>query len=133
MIAASTTGYNEFYGDTGTDVIKSSGSGKQTYYVGTSGGETLTGSTVSGATNDYIFNQDSNGGVNAIITNFKLGRDDIDINPGNSVGGVSIAGFDSLGGSHTGTIIYLSDSTTIQLYGVARSSFSNSLVGGTHI
>jgi hypothetical protein len=133
MIAASTTGYNEFYGDTGTDVIISAGSGKQTYYVGTTGGETLTGSTQAGAANDYIFNQDSTAGVSAIITNFKLNADHIDINPGNSVGGVSIAGFDSLGGSHSGTIIYLSDSTTIQLYGVNSSSLSQSIIGGTHI
>jgi len=133
LFAASTTGFNEFYGGSGTDSIVSFGSGSQTYYVGATGSENITGSTVSGASNEYIFDQDSTGNGSDVITNFKLGRDHIDINYNGNLSGVSISGIDSLGGSNTGTIIYLSDKTTIQLYGVKESSLSTSIIGGTHI
>jgi hypothetical protein len=139
LSAASTTGYNEFYGGIsaasggGTDSIISFGSGAQTYYIASSGSENITGSTVAGASNEYIFDQDSSGSGSDVITNFKLGKDHIDINYNGALSGVSISGFDSLGGSNSGTIIYLSDKTTIQLYGVSKSSLSTSIIGGTHI
>jgi hypothetical protein len=55
------------------------------------------------------------------------------VNYNGSLSGVSITGFSSLGGATAGTIIYLSDQTTIQLYGVKSSSLSASIIGGTHV
>lgn len=133
LVAASTTGFNEFYGDSGTDSIISFGSGAQTYYVGAIGAETITGSTQSGATNTYYFNQDSTGAGQDVITNFVKGRDSILVNGNGSLTGVSIAGFESLLGAHSGTEIFLSDNTTIQLYGVNPNSLSHSIIGGTSI
>jgi hypothetical protein len=141
MVATSTTGYNEFYGGSGgnspgpagTDSIVSFGSGAQTFYVGSTGAETLTGSTVSGASNDYIFNQDSSGNGQDVITNFRLGNDHINVNGNGSLTGVSIHGFSALLGGTAGTEIFLSDATTIQLYGVNVNSLSPTLIGGTSI
>jgi hypothetical protein len=125
MIAGSTTGFNEFYGGTGTDLIISGGSGAQTFYVGASGSELITGSTVTGADNQYIFNQDGSGSGQDVITNFRQGIDQIDINGNGTLSGVSISGIASLGGAQSGSIIYLSDRTTIQLYGVKPASLGN--------
>jgi hypothetical protein len=133
MFANASTGYNEFHGGTGTDSIVSFGSGVQVFYVGATGAERITGSTVSGAFNEYIFNQDSNGGGSDVITDFRLGVDHLDVNFNGSQSGVSIVGFSSLGGANTGSIIYLSDQTTIQLYGVKSSSLNSSILGGVHI
>jgi hypothetical protein len=133
LVASGSTGYNEFYGGSGTDSIVSFGTGMQVYYVGITGSEKMTGSTVSGAVNEYIFNQDSTDGGADVITNFRVGVDHIDVNYNGSLSGVSITGFSSLGGATAGTIIYLSDQTTIQLYGVKSSSLSASIIGGTHV
>jgi hypothetical protein len=133
LVAASTTGFNEFHGGSGTDSIVSFGSGAQTYYVGASGAESLTGSTQSGAVNTYIFNQDSTGAGQDAITNFRLGTDHIFINGNGTLTGVTISDVTSLGGGHPGTLIFLSDSTTIQLFGVNASSISPSVVGTTTI
>jgi hypothetical protein len=132
MVAGSTTGFNEFYGGTGTDSILSSGSGAQTYYVGASGSELITGSTVAGANNQYIFNQDGTGSGQDVITNFRRGIDRIDINANGTLSGVAISGVASLGGAQSGSIIYLSDRTTIQLYGVKSASLGN-VIGATSI
>jgi len=133
LVAASSTGYNEFYGAGGTDSIISFGSGAQTYYVGSIGAETITGSTQGNAINTYFFNQDASGAGSDVITNFRLGTDSIEINGNGTLSGVDISSFASLGGGHSGTIIFLSDQTTIQLYGVNTSSLSTSIIGGTHI
>jgi len=133
LVAASSTGFNEFYGAGGTDSIISFGSGAQTYYVGSVGAETITGSTQANAINTYFFNQDASGAGQDVITNFRLGTDSIEVNGNGTLSGVHISSFASLGGGHSGTIIYLSDSTTIQLYGVNTSSLSTSIIGGTHI
>jgi len=133
LIASSSTGYNEFYGAGGTDSIISFGSGVQTYYVGSVGAETITGSTQAGATNQYIFDQDGSGAGQDVITNFRLGSDQINVNVNGGLSGVDIASFASLGGGHSGTIIYLSDATTVQLYGVNVKSLSTSIIGGTHV
>jgi hypothetical protein len=131
LVAGASTSYNEFYGGSGTDSIISFGSGVQTYYVGTTGSEDFTGSTVSGATNNYYFEQGSSGNGADAIENFKIGRDKIYINANTSLSGVAIAGFQSLGAGNT--IITLTDKTTITLYGVKASSLSSSIIGGTHI
>jgi len=134
MLATSTTGYNEFHGGSGTDTIVSYGSGAQVYYVGALGQEQITGSTTSGATNEYVFDQAPSQGGADVITNFRLGTDHIDINLDTSVNGVvTIQSYQSLGGAQSGSIIFLSDNTTIQLYGVNASSLNASIVGGTHI
>jgi hypothetical protein len=132
MVAESPSGYNEFYGG-GTDTITSYGHGAQTYYVGTTGTERYTGSTVSGATNEYIFDQDTSGSGNDIITNFRLGTDHIDVNLNGTLSGVTIRSIEALTGTHTGSVVLLSNQTTIQLYGVSTSALSVSIIGGTHI
>jgi hypothetical protein len=133
--AASTTSYNEFFGGTGTDLISSAGAGAQTYYIGASGVETITGSQASGATNEYIFNQDTTGAGTDLITDFRLGKDHIDINLNGTLSGVTFKAIAAatIGGAVAGTLLTLSDNTTITLYGVNRSSISTSIIGGTHI
>jgi hypothetical protein len=131
--ASSNTGYDEFVGGTGTDVISSAGSGAQTYYVGAKGSESITGSQAAGATNEYIFNQDTTGAGTDVITNFKLGKDHLDINLNGPLTGVTFTGDAALAGATAGTILYLSDHTVILLYGVAKSSISASIFGGTHL
>ena len=130
LIAGSGSTSNVFFGGQGTELLKSSGSGAQTFFVGTLGSESLFGSTVSGATNTFIFNQTSvQGGGTDMISNFKLGEGFI--NPNNGVTGVTILSFESLSGVHTGTEIDLSNGTTIKLLGVSATSFGTSIVGGT--
>jgi hypothetical protein len=134
MLASSTTGYNEFHGDAGSDTMVSHGSGAQVFYVGASGQELMTGSTTSGATNTYVFDQDSTGNGSDVITNFKVSRDNIYINLGTTVNHtVTVQSFGALGGGTPGTVIYLSDHTSIQLYGVSSSSLNASIIGTTHI
>jgi hypothetical protein len=133
LVADSTSGYNEFYTGTGTSTVTSFGKGAQTYYVGASGSAQITGSTVAGSTNEYIFDQDSTGSGSDVITNFRLGTDHIDINLNGNLSGVTIKAIDTLGGGASGSLVSLSDGTTIQLYGVSKSSLSTSIIGGTHI
>jgi len=133
LIAGASTGYNEFYGGEGTDIVSTAGSGMQSFYVGAVGSENITGSTASGATNQYFFNQDDTGGGQDVITNFRLGIDHIYINANSGLSGVEISGVSALGGGHGGSIIYLSDNTTIQLYGVSAASLGASVVGATSI
>jgi hypothetical protein len=133
LVADSTTGYNEFFGGSGTSTIISAGKGAQTFYVGSSGSERITGSTVAGSTNEYIFDQDSTGSGSDVITNFRLGKDHIDINLNGTLSGVTIKAIDTLGGGVSGSLVSLSDGTSIQLYGVKTSSLSTSIIGGTHI
>jgi hypothetical protein len=134
MIGGAASGYNEFYGGTGTDVISTAGSGVQTFYVGTQGSEQLTGSTVSGAVNQYFFNQNAaQGGGGSVITDFRLGIDHIYVNGNGNFSGVSIAGVQALLGGHAGAMIVLTDNTSIQLYGVSAASLGASLAGATSI
>jgi hypothetical protein len=130
LIAGSGSTNNVFFGGVGTESILSSGSGVQDYFVGTLGSETISGSTVSGATNTFIFNQSSaQGGGTDVLLNFKPGEGFI--NPSNGVTGVSIVSFESLNGIHSGTEIDLSNGTTLKLFGISASSFSASIIGGT--
>jgi hypothetical protein len=133
LIADSTTGYNQFYGGTGNSTISTAGAGAQTFYVGASGTEYITGSTAAGSTNEYIFNQNSTGSGQDTIANFRLGRDHIDVNLNGTLSGVTIAGISTIGGGQSGTIVNLSDKTQIYLYGVSPSALSTSIIGGTHI
>jgi folate-binding Fe-S cluster repair protein YgfZ len=54
------------------------------------------------------------------------------INNNDSITGVTISDITSLSGADTGTQIDLSNGTTIKIIGVDSTSFSQSLVGGTH-
>jgi hypothetical protein len=133
MIGGASSGYNEFYGGSGTDVISTAGAGAQTFYVGSTGSEKITGSTASGAVNQYFFNQDTSGGGQDVITNFRLGVDRIAVNGNGGLTGVAISGVSPLGGAHAGSIIFLNNGTTIQLYGVSAGSLAASVVGATSI
>jgi hypothetical protein len=131
LIAGSNSTNNVFFGGVGTESIQSSGSGVQDYFVGTLGSETISGSTVSGASNAFIFQQSaSQGGGTDVLQNFQPGGGFINVN--NGVTGVDILSFESLSGAHPGTQIDLSNGTTIKLFGVASSAFNASIVGGTH-
>jgi hypothetical protein len=131
LIAGNHSTNNLFFAGIGTESILSSGSGSQTYFVGTFGSETISASTVAGASNTFIFQQAaSQGGGTDVLENAKPGEGYINL--GNGVTGVTILSFEGLNGAHGGTEIDLSDGTTIKLFGVAVSSFSRSIIGGTH-
>jgi hypothetical protein len=138
MVGATGSGANQFSGGTGSLLVSTSGSGAQNFFVGSSGQEILTGSTVSGAVNSYYFLQDSTGGGSDLIQNFRLGTDHVYINPfGNaSAEGVTIAQVDSVRASAShpsgGVLVFLSNNTTIELFGVNASSIQSD-VGGTSI
>jgi hypothetical protein len=138
MVAAAGSGSNLFSGGTGSLTVSTSGSAGQTFFVGASGQEIFTGSTVSGAVNSFYFLQDSTGGGSDIIQNFRLGTDHILINPfGNaSTQGVTVSQVDSIKSSVShpsgGSLVLLSDNTTITLYGVNANAIQSD-VGGTSI
>jgi hypothetical protein len=119
MIGAAGSVNNEFHGSSGSASIVSSGSGTQNFFVGSTGQEVISGSTVTGATNNYYFLQDSSGNGSDIITNFNLATDKILINPFGSFSGVAVASLATNGGASGGSIISLTDNTTITLYGVS--------------
>jgi len=119
MVGAVGSVNNEFHGSTGSASIISSGSGTQNYFVGASGQEIITGSTVSGAVNNYYFLQGSSGNGSDIITDFNLSRDKILINPFGGNSGVAVGSINPNGGAAGGSIISLTDNTTITLYGVS--------------
>jgi hypothetical protein len=130
LVATSTTGSNQFGGGSGTDSMVSFGQGTQSFFVGTGGSETITGtqSTVAGATNNYYFLQDSSqGGGTDVITNYRPGVDHGYINPFGSDSGVSISGISSIIGGTGGTLLQLSDGTDIKLLGVNPNSVT---IGG---
>ncbi|HQT62994.1 MAG TPA: hypothetical protein PLO16_00615 [Acidocella sp.] len=129
MIGAVGSGNNLFAGSTGSLVVSTRGAGTQSFFVGASGQENLTGSTVSGAQNNYYFLQDSTGSGSDIITNFNIATDNLFINPfsvdsttGANTGGVNIVNISQNFGSGGGVIVSLSDSTTIKLYGVSLTA-----------
>ncbi len=127
MIGAAGSSNNQFTGSTGSLVVSTNGSGYQNYFVGSTGQESFTGSTVSGAHNTYYFLQDSTGSGADVITNFNFNSDYININPfsnsgGQNTGGVSIAGISQNFGSGGGVELFLSNQTTIKLYGVSLTA-----------
>jgi hypothetical protein len=133
MIGATGSSNNNFSGSTGTLVVSSNGSGYQNYFVGGSGQESFTGSTVSGAHNIYYFDQDSTGSGSDIITNFNFNTDSLKINAFSYVnnvntGGVSISGIYQNNGAGGGVLVELSNQTTIKLYGVSLTAADNASV-----
>ena len=130
LVAGAGSTNNVFFAGIGTESIVSSGKGVQDFFVGTLGSETISASTVSGASNTFIFQQTSaQGGGTDVLLNFKPGEGFI--NPNNGVTGVSVVSFESLHGVNSGTEIDLSNGTTVKLFGISASSFNASIIGGT--
>ena len=130
LVAGTGSTNNVFFGGVGTESIVSNGKGVQDFFVGTLGSETISASTVSGASNMFIFNQSSvQGGGTDVLLHFKPGEGFI--NPSNGVSGVSVVSFENLNGINSGTEIDLSNGTTLKLFGISASSFNASIVGGT--
>jgi len=127
LIASASTTNNTFFGGaSGSTVIKTAGSGAQTFFVGSGDQENITGSTTPGAVNSYYFIQDTSGSGSDVITNFRLGTDHIYIDTiGNDQGEVTVAGLSSKVGANAGAIIQLSDNTSITLYGVTVDQLTN--------
>jgi hypothetical protein len=129
LVATGQTKNNTFFAGSGTESIKSAGTGKQVYFAGTLGSETIIGSTAKTATNEYIFDQSSaQGGGTYTIVNFKPGTGFINLTGADK--GVSIKSFEALAGANSGTQIDLTDGSTIKLVGVSTSSFSSTIIGG---
>jgi hypothetical protein len=129
LYAGGLTQNNTFFLGNGTESVKSAGHGKQVYFAGLQGSETIVGSTNKAASNEYIFDQSSaQGGGTYTLVNFKPGSGFINLT--DSVGGVKITGFESLSGASSGTQIDLSNGSTIKLVGVSASSFSSTIIGG---
>jgi hypothetical protein len=126
LIASASTSNNTFYGGlTGSTVMQSSGTGLQTFFVGAKDQENLTGSTTTGAANDYYFLQDASGSGNDVITNFSLTRDKIFIDTiGADQGQVSVGSISANGGASGGSIIFLTDNTSITLYGISTAQLA---------
>lgn len=142
LVGSSSSGANTFQlglaytGNTGAiianAVVSSAGSGQQAFILGSSSSSTLTGSTVSGASNLYIFVSNAataaNGQSNYLITDFSSVNSSIYLNDtvfGStknltifSEGNSSVPGF-------SGAIITLSDGSTIKLAGVNASSLTS--------
>ena len=131
LIASATTTNNTFFGGaTGSSVMQSSGTGTQTFFVGTGDQENLTGSTTAGAVNDYYFLQGTSGSGSDVITNFRLSTDSIFIDTiGSFQGQVSVASIVAHGGSNPGSTIFLSDNTSITLYGVTTAQLAAKGIG----
>jgi hypothetical protein len=137
LVASSSSGLNLFYGGaSGTTSMVSSGHGQQNFFIGNGDTETITGSKASDAINIYHFEAPSvTGSGNDFITNFSYGHDKILIDEtGAYAGQVTIASIQSVGGGSPGSLISLSDNTTIKLVGVTFTSQQiATLVGGNNI
>lgn len=138
MIGVAGSTSNQFTGGTGSLVVSTSGSGAQSFFVGMSGQEIISGSTVSGAVNSYFFLQDSTAGGSDIIENFRVGTDHVYINPfGNATTlGVTIAQVDPIAASAShpsgGSLVLLSNNTTIEFLGVSSTSLQSD-IGSTTV
>jgi hypothetical protein len=132
MLATSTSGSNQFTAYTGSTTAVSFGTGSQNFFVGTAGQDVLTGSTVTGAVNNYYFNQDSSGSGSDVITNFRVGTDNLFVNAfGADTGsGVEISSMTTVGGAGGGILVSLSDNTTIRLYGVSLAAADSATAAG---
>jgi hypothetical protein len=134
MVGAAGSGSNVFEASNGSTDAVSYGSGAQAFFAGASGQDVFSGSTVSGAVNNYYFLQDSTGSGFDIITNFNVATDKLYINPFGGDTGVSILQIGSNPGAGGGVIVSLSDSTTIKLYGVSLSAVDAATTpGGLYI
>lgn len=125
IVAAASTGNNTIDArGAGQVSVLSSGTGTQTFYLGTGGvNDTITGSTVSGATNAYYLTG-SNGFGTDVINNFRIAKDTFSIS-----GGATIANATTVS---AGSFVTLSDNSQILLVGVSLTqSQIASIKGGT--
>jgi hypothetical protein len=97
-----------------------------------SGNTTLAGgatanNTIAGSVSQNVFAPASReGGVHAITNH-------INPNFNTSLSGAAMSDFNTLAAAPNGSILHLSDQTTIQLYGVKSTSLNTSLPGGAHV
>jgi hypothetical protein len=118
-------------------VVSTAGSGQQAFILGSSSSSTLTGSSATGANNLYIFVSNAattvNGASNYLITDFSSANSSIYLNDTvfGSTNTLSIFSEtnQTLPG-FTGTVITLSDGSTIKLAGVNASSLT--VAGGAN-
>lgn len=123
---------------TASGVVSTSGSGLQSFLIGNTNGETLTGSTVSGSYNLYDVVGSSSGGLTTggstlTITNFGANSaiylTDASLN---NTSDTSIYSIQAAGGVGGGTDIYLNDGTTILLKGVNVSDIYATTLPGAN-
>lgn len=122
LLASSLTGANDLVAASGSDSISSGGSGLQTFHGGR-GTATMTGSTMAGSTNIYLFGAASAPGGTDQITNFQLGKDVLEGLNGATITTVTASSF----GGQAGALVTLSDGTHVQLVGIAAASISGSV------
>ncbi|MCB5946078.1 hypothetical protein [Acidocella sp. KAb 2-4] len=125
---------------TASGSVSTDGSGTQTFVIGNTANETLTGSTVSGATNvyDIVGSQsggETTGGSTMTITNFgpnsQIHLTDATLTKPGDATILNVSTYNGLGG---GTEIFLSDGTNIVLQGVSTANVSvTGGVGGSMI
>ena len=119
---------------TTSGIASTNGSGLQSFIIGNTLGETLTGSTVAGSTNLYdIAGSFTTGGSTLTITNFGAANSVIFLVDSTlkAASDKSIYSIQAAGGVGGGTDVYLNDGTTILLKGVKVSDvFSTTLPGG---
>jgi hypothetical protein len=142
LLASATSANNTFQlglsytGTTGAiisnDVVSSSGSGQQSFIMGSSSSSTLTGSSATGANNLYVFVSNAATAANPtstyLITDFSSVNSAIYLNDTlfgstNTLGIFSEANVTAPGFS--GAVITLSDGSTIKLAGVSASSLTS--------
>lgn len=127
---------------TASGIVSTNGSGFQSFIIGNTNGETITGSTVTGSYNLYDVvgsNSDAStlttGGSTLTITNFGA-NSAIYLTDASLTGtsDTSIYTIASAVGVNAGTDIYLNDGTTIFLKGVSTSDiYTTTLQGSTGI
>ncbi len=136
LVAGTGTEDNLFAGGTGTDHIISFGSGIQSFFTGHMDGETLTGSTVTGASNNYYLQEGStDGGATDVIINFTLGKDHLYVNPfaaDSAYGAVTVQDIQPIESSGiASSLLTLSDSTLIKLVGVQLTAAQQASIVGS--
>ncbi len=83
--------------------------------------------TISGAAGQHVFSQAANANGAHAITNH------ITANLSASPAGAANKDFNTLAAAPNGSILHLSDQTTIHLHGVKSTSLTASIAGGTHV
>ncbi|MGO9817762.1 MAG: beta strand repeat-containing protein [Acidocella sp.] len=144
LIGSSTSGSNVFQigldyvgiGQvTASGIASTNGSGLQSFIIGNTNGETLTGSTVNGSTNLYdVVGSDTGnlttGGSSLTITNFGANSVIFLVDSTlNAASDTSIYSIQAAGGVGGGTDVYLNDGTTILLKGVNVSHVFSATTG----
>lgn len=121
LMATSVTGTNLLQAGSGADVLSSSGKDTQ-YFFGSTGAATMTGSTVSGATNIFFFGSTGNTGGNDVITNFSK-TSQLYALDGSNIAAIT----EVTTNSAPGALVTLSDGTNITLTGVNATSIQGSV------